>query len=36
LSKRNEKMGYYYAIIGEAGPIELYEKNCGAILIPCN
>ncbi|MBP0726937.1 GNAT family N-acetyltransferase [Bacillus sp. RG28] len=28
--------GYYYAIIGEAGPIEFYEKNCGAILIPCN
>jgi N-acetylglutamate synthase-like GNAT family acetyltransferase len=26
--------GYYYAIIGEAGPIEFYEKNCGAILIP--
>jgi N-acetylglutamate synthase-like GNAT family acetyltransferase len=26
--------GYYYAVIGEAGPIEFYEKNCGAILIP--
>ncbi len=27
-------LGYEYAIIGQAGPIEFYEKNCGAKLIP--
>lgn len=26
--------GYQYAVIGQAGPIEFYEKNCNAILIP--
>ncbi|MDD1369069.1 GNAT family N-acetyltransferase, partial [Bacillus sp. MHSD17] len=26
--------GYEYAIIGQAGPIEFYEKNCDARLIP--
>ncbi|QIW20654.1 GNAT family N-acetyltransferase [Bacillus thuringiensis] len=26
--------GYEYAIIGQAGPIEFYERNCEARLIP--
>ncbi|MBE5105161.1 GNAT family N-acetyltransferase [Bacillus thuringiensis] len=26
--------GYEYAIIGQAGPIEFYEKSCNARLIP--
>ncbi|MGH1296903.1 GNAT family N-acetyltransferase [Bacillus pretiosus] len=26
--------GYEYAIIGQAGPIEFYEQNCDARLIP--
>ncbi|MEI3895493.1 MULTISPECIES: GNAT family N-acetyltransferase [Bacillus] len=26
--------GYAYAIIGQAGPIEFYERNCDARLIP--
>lgn len=26
--------GYEYAIIGQAGPIEFYEENCNAKLIP--
>lgn len=26
--------GYEYAIIGQAGPIEFYEENCDAKLIP--
>lgn len=28
------EMGYVYAIIGHAGPIEFYEKTVGAIVIP--
>ncbi|MBM6618010.1 GNAT family N-acetyltransferase [Bacillus suaedaesalsae] len=27
-------LGYEYAVIGQAGPIEFYEKNCDAKLIP--
>ncbi len=27
-------MGYVYAIIGRAGPVEFYEKTVGAIQIP--
>jgi hypothetical protein len=26
--------GYYYAILGETGPIEYYEKVCEAKLTP--
>ncbi|WP_144610951.1 GNAT family N-acetyltransferase [Bacillus cereus] len=26
--------GYEYAIIGQAGPVEFYERNCDARLIP--
>lgn len=29
-----EKIGYDYAIIGQAGPIEFYEKSCGAKVVP--
>lgn len=29
-----KEMGYAYAIIGGAGPVEYYEKACGAIIIP--
>ena len=29
---RNE--GYYYAIVGGAGPVHFYEKCCGATVIP--
>ncbi len=28
------EMGYAYAIIGRAGPIEFYKKTVGAIVIP--
>lgn len=27
-------LGYEYAIIKDAGPIEFYERSCGAVLIP--
>jgi N-acetylglutamate synthase-like GNAT family acetyltransferase len=29
-----QKIGYEYAIIGEAGPLEFYEKSCNAVVIP--
>jgi hypothetical protein len=29
-----KRKGYAYIVLGEAGPIEYYEKECGAILIP--
>lgn len=29
-----KEIGYEYAIIGEAGPIEFYEKSCNAVIIP--
>ncbi|HEY6804961.1 MAG TPA: GNAT family N-acetyltransferase [Pyrinomonadaceae bacterium] len=28
------EMGYVYAIIGHAGPIDFYQKEVGAIVIP--
>jgi predicted N-acetyltransferase YhbS len=28
------EMGYAYAIIGGAGPLEFYAKHCGAVVIP--
>jgi GNAT superfamily N-acetyltransferase len=28
------ELGYVYAIIGRAGPVEFYEKTVGAIVIP--
>jgi GNAT superfamily N-acetyltransferase len=28
------ELGYIYAIIGRAGPVEFYEKTVGAIVIP--
>lgn len=28
-----KEMGYAYAIIGGAGPVEYYEKICGAVVI---
>jgi hypothetical protein len=28
--------GYAYIILGEAGPIEYYEKECGAVVVPMN
>ena len=28
------QVGYGYAIIGGAGPVKFYEKNCGAVEIP--
>ena len=28
------EMGYAYAIIGGAGPVEFYAKHCGATVIP--
>lgn len=31
--KDMKSIGYKYAIISEAGPIEFYEKSCGAVLI---
>lgn len=27
-------LGYAYGIIGGAGPVEFYQKACGAIIIP--
>ena len=27
-------IGYEYAVLGEAGPLEFYEKACGAVVIP--
>ncbi|MFJ7977299.1 GNAT family N-acetyltransferase [Peribacillus sp. NPDC096379] len=32
--KDMKDIGYEYAIIGEAGPIEFYEKACNAVVIP--
>ena len=29
-----QKLGYDYAVIGNAGPIEFYETACGAVVIP--
>jgi predicted N-acetyltransferase YhbS len=29
-----QEKGYMYAVLKEAGPIEFYEKKCGAKLIP--
>lgn len=29
-----KERGYEYSIIGEAGPLEFYEKACNAIVIP--
>lgn len=29
-----QELGYEYAVIGEAGPMEFYEKACGAVVIP--
>jgi hypothetical protein len=31
-----KEQGYEYAIIGQAGPLEFYEKACNAIIIPMN
>ena len=28
------EMGYIYAIIGQAGPREFFEKACGALAVP--
>jgi predicted N-acetyltransferase YhbS len=28
------EMGYAYAIIGGAGPVDFYAKHCGAVVIP--
>ncbi|WP_416150270.1 GNAT family N-acetyltransferase [Salipaludibacillus sp. HK11] len=33
LREMKEK-GYEYAVIGEAGPLEFYEKACNAVVIP--
>ena len=32
--KDMKEVGYEYAIIGGAGPIEFYEKACNAVVIP--
>ncbi|WP_309446338.1 hypothetical protein [Peribacillus butanolivorans] len=32
--KDMSNVGYEYAIIGAAGPIEFYEKACNAVVIP--
>lgn len=32
--KDMSEIGYEYAIIGGAGPIEFYEKTCNAVVIP--
>ncbi len=32
--KDMKEIGYEYAIIGGAGPIEFYEKACNAVVIP--
>jgi len=29
-----KEIGYEYAVIGEAGPLEFYEKACNAVIIP--
>ncbi|MCM3439259.1 GNAT family N-acetyltransferase [Metabacillus halosaccharovorans] len=29
-----KEIGYEYAVIGEAGPLEFYEKACNALVIP--
>ncbi len=29
-----KEIGYEYAVIREAGPIEFYEKACNAVVIP--
>ncbi|MBU9723041.1 MULTISPECIES: GNAT family N-acetyltransferase [Bacillaceae] len=29
-----KQIGYEYAVIGEAGPLEFYEKACNAVVIP--
>ncbi|CAM4001915.1 GNAT family N-acetyltransferase [Lederbergia lenta] len=29
-----KEIGYEYSIIGEAGPLEFYEKACNAVVIP--
>lgn len=29
-----KEIGYGYAVIGEAGPLEFYEKACNAVVIP--
>ena len=29
-----KSIGYEYAVIGQAGPIEFYERVCNAKLIP--
>lgn len=29
-----KEIGYEYAVIGEAGPLEFYEKSCNAVVIP--
>jgi len=29
-----KEIGYEYAVIGEAGPLEFYEKACGAVVVP--
>lgn len=31
-----KEIGYEYAVIGEAGPLEFYEKSCNAVVIPIN
>jgi len=28
------EMGYVYAVIGAAGPVDFYEKKVGAVVIP--
>lgn len=32
--KEMHKIGYEYAVLGGAGPIEFYEKACNAVVIP--
>ncbi|KAB8135812.1 GNAT family N-acetyltransferase [Gracilibacillus oryzae] len=34
--KDMKEIGYEYAIIGGAGPLEFYEKACRAVVIPLN
>ncbi|MGN7476411.1 GNAT family N-acetyltransferase [Solibacillus silvestris] len=34
--KEMKDIGYEYAVLGEAGPLEFYEKACGAVVIPKN
>lgn len=31
-----QEIGYEYAVIGQAGPLEFYEKACNAVVIPRN